>query len=73
MDLEKKLKLALSSREKMVEAKAPKLILDLCDYEVRLLRQAIVYERDYLWVSEQLARYERGLLATTMGGSYEDR
>lgn len=46
MDLEKKLTQALSSREKMIEAKAPKIILDLCDYEVSLLKKAIVYERD---------------------------
>jgi hypothetical protein len=59
MDLEKKLKLAISSREKMIEASAPKMILDLCDYEVFLLKQAIVEERDYLWVSKQLSDYER--------------
>jgi hypothetical protein len=59
MDLEKKLKLALSSREKMIQAKAPKTILDLCDHEVFLLKQAIAEKKDYLWVTKQLSKYER--------------
>lgn len=59
MDLEKKLKLALSSKEKMVEAKAPKTILDLCEYEIRLLKYAIAQGKDYLWVSNQMSLYEK--------------